>query len=237
VARAARPRTGATLDADGLPVLDEAMSAAWCAEARAHGQPSSEEWVKLVVQLRHAAEIGRGDKSNPNLPPAMTASEYAMRAVVAFLQPHPAIRRHGADQPLTELLGAIGDLAVGLVSPMFRPKQKPAHRPPVGQVDAMLMAMAASAVSLLMQTGERRNTATQRVASTLGEEPSTVLDWRARILKRKRVPALAIEHYWAKLPPEYGDTKAEQAANLLRWLEQFGAHLHAREEKGTNPPS
>jgi hypothetical protein len=214
-------------DPEGLPTIDDETLKTWRAEALPE-QPKPEDWADLVTMLRWAGEIERRGGRNAKLPKGMTAPEYQLRFLVAFLERQPAVRRHGAAAPLARLLAAIGDLAEGKVPTMFQPTARPSRRPQMAQIEAMVRGVASRAMSLLIQAGQTEKFAAQRVAAVLGEKPEIVQGWRKSITRKRPTSPLAREHYQASLPPEAGDTSASQAEFLLKALKANAETLRAR---------
>ncbi len=97
-----------SVDGDGLPFPDDAKLAQLQAEGLSN-PPRPEDWAGLTAMLRHAAEIGRSGKSNPDLPPGMTEIQMSLRAVVEFLQRKPILMDEDAVGPLLRLEIAIVD--------------------------------------------------------------------------------------------------------------------------------
>jgi hypothetical protein len=215
------------LNPDGLPVIDNETLQAWMAQALAE-PPKVKDWAELVVQLRWAVEIERRGHQNAKLPPGMTATEYQLRAVVRFLDQQPALKPEKA--PLGRLLGAIGDLAHGLTSPMLKPVVRPARRPEMAQIEAMIRGLAAKALSLLMAAGQAKEQASRRIAAVLGERPETIRAWHQSIGRSRPTSPLSAEHYWAALPPEAGDAPALQAEFLLSRLHKHASSLRAAQK-------
>jgi hypothetical protein len=209
------------LDGDGVPFPDEETLNAWRAQAITE-QPNSRDWAELVVMLRWATELERPGATNPRLPAGMTAPEYALRAVLHFLERQPSVMRHSALAPLLRLRGAIVDLADGRISPLLKPVARPVGNPGKGQHEAFRMGMAARTMSELMEGGASEHDAARRVARALGGKISgvTVRNWRARLNEGhgSGAPQAAIEHYRAPLPPGLGDTPKLRGENLLKRL-------------------
>lgn len=216
------PRNGKNRNGDGLPFPDDATLAKLGAEART-ARPKASQWGPLVALLRWAAEQEKLGVEDPALPPGMTWAESQLRTVCSFLQQQDCLMRHGSLAPLVRLLGEIGDLAKGRVSPMFKPRKRGPGRPRKGASEMMIMGLAARTVSELHEAGDSIPTAIQTVAAALGRRiPSGMLkDWREQIMGQT-APKEAIEHYLAALPSDAGKTPRQRANTLLNALRRRG---------------
>jgi hypothetical protein len=189
------------------------------------------------VTLRCIAEIERRGLRNAELPPGVTGPERAQRAVLRFLQQQDCVMQHNAAAPILRLNSAISDLADGRVSPMFRPVNRRPGRRTTSRVEALIMGMAARAMSELMEAGATLDEAARQVAQAIRAggvighkkiSAATVKNWRARIMEGPgAAPPEAIAHFREPLWPDA--TAARRGKNLLTVLRQAGARL-GREE-------
>ncbi len=219
------PPQSPDIDEDGLPFPSDKDLAQLQADGLAN-PPALDDWADFTSMLRHAAAIGRSGKSNPQLPPGMTEIEMSLRTVVGFLQKQPLLMGEAAVGPLLRLHGAISDLAIGKISPLFKPAKRPANNPGKGGGDSMIMGMAAKTMSMLMESGSSEVTAAQKVAAALranggdysGIRGSTVKGWRDRIRVGPggKAPDMAIQHYQTALPDGMTATWLLDALRKLR---------------------
>jgi hypothetical protein len=214
---------GARLDGDGLPYPSDQKLLQLRTEGLAH-PPQPSDWAHLTAMLRHAAEMGRKGVGHPDLPPGMTEIQKSLFAVIEFLQKQPVLMHDDAVGPLLRLQSAILDLANGKASPLFKPVTRKAGSPGIGSGEAMVIGLAAKAMSLLMEAGEDKKAASLKVAIALrasggnykDTKAKTVADWRDRIHEGAgsgRISDLAIETY--NHPLEVG-TKAAHLLGALR---------------------
>ena len=124
--------------------------------------------------------------------------------------------------PLLQLQAAIVDLADGRVSPMFKPRERPNRHPGKRQTDAFLMAMAARAMSELMEGGASEAAAALKVARALGGKASTIKNWRDRLNQGPGpgAPQAAVDHYRAPLPSWPGSTGTQRGERLLALMKE-----------------
>ena len=183
---------------------DSEMVARWRLEAAATA-PVKDTWAELVVALRSSGEIDRRGLADPALPKGLSAPEYALRVVLAFLSQQPYIVAHGADVPLLRLYAALVDIADGRSPPMLKPQSRGAGHPGLSQEDSFLQGTAARAMDLLIRAGNSQTKAAELVAGALGSDykASTVKRWRDRLNERhgESPKSLAYQHYMAPLPP------------------------------------
>jgi hypothetical protein len=224
-------RAAEELDEDGLPRPDDATLAALRAEAKRE-PPSPDFWADLYASLVWAAELERCGARNAELPEGATTSEYALHAVIAFLQATPSLNRLAAIGPLLRLDTALVELADGRVSPMFKPVKKRGGSPGAG-VPPVAIGLAARAMDELIRAGSGRSEAARQVAIALQTagyrrvSAKTVANWRDGCNEGPggRVPGDAVKSFRDPLPPGMGDTPARRAASLLERLKRARALL------------
>lgn len=144
-----------------------------------------------------------------------------IRVIDLVLELHP-------DQPslplsLSQLLLALKDLDRGAVSPLLTP-EKTSARPPDRFNEVFLRAVAAAAMTVLVDGGVRRDDASQYVAHSMrkmgyrlrGNAPDAkqIARWRATLMGKKRSDAKDVKRYQDALI-EMKDKEPYQAADIL----------------------
>ena len=204
--------------AQNMPMIDDATTEAWVAEAIENPLPPA-SWVDLTIQLRALAQSSNPDET------LLTAG--ALLRVVSVLEEQAIFIRHPeAIVALKRLSGALFDLRHGTVHPMFKPPTQ--GRPPSGSAKSVTQGTAARAMSELMKGGMPQRDAAQAVAGALRGHKglgtvtaAKVTNWRARIEEGEGpggVVNAALYAYRRPLPADMGATALERGKALLAEL-------------------
>ncbi len=195
--------------------------------------PNPLDWGKLVLTIQKIAELDRnGNLDKSKLSRGFDAMEQAAHYVIKFLYQQSAFsgERMGDLEPLMRLREGLTDIRRGWQPPIFsRAAQGPRQGPRKGMDSEMMKATAARTLSLLMAGKKDVDRAAQKVAAALrrrGAEAitgKTIKNWRETLEKGSGPGAsdAALFAYKRPLPPEFGSIPADQAARLLRVLQEW----------------
>ena len=208
--------------------VDADTAQRWAEEAL-HSLPSAESWMKLMLDLRGCAGWYRHEEKNSPQENKLQYPNYAFQKIINFLSQQPHFLEKPNDlEPLMLLHAALVDLSRGRVAPLLAPPKK-AGNPGEGMAYEISKALAARAMSELMEGGVSTKEAARRVVSKLGNfygkgrvPASRLTNWRARLEQgpgdglASDGPALFA--YRQKLPLDYGNTPIERAMRIIEDL-------------------
>lgn len=218
------------LDQDGLPILTPEAAQLWFRSAL-NDLPRPEVLAGALVHIRRAAELEKLNLQAADLPTGMTAVSQSITAILGLLGSIPTIQARKDIAPLMRLLAHIEDLRTGRVGPMFKPRvRKRGRSSPVN--DALIQGYAARTMDLLIQGGEKAETAAKLVAAALrkgrsdlrGLSRQKVTNWRYRLMQGPGAgaPAVALQIFNQPLPAGFDGPPSEVARRLLKQLESRG---------------
>jgi len=218
-------------DADGVPLPDPELTKKW-REAALRDLPTPQEFADLIAAMRWGAELDRIGAANKELPDRVTSIEYMLRMLTTFFSASRVLEGNGI-APLIRLHAAIVDLANGRQSELLVPVIKKPGHPGKGVTHALTQALAARALSELVDSGEPLDQAANRVAQALRKgrkdmhdvTGTKVKNWRARLQEgpgARGVSDDALKHYLAPLPANFGSTSKMRGENLLKVFRERG---------------
>jgi hypothetical protein len=191
--------------------------------------PTDDEWRSMVGHLRFVWHPQRKGSYDPRLSDQQHLVVTFANILATFFMRIPAMKDEGLHQPLALLVTAFNDLAAGKVPDLFKPVQKPSHRPKNQQIDDIIKGKAARVLDLLIQAGTSEDEAGRSVARVLDNagvrgakrmSASTIINWRNRCNEGPgAVSGITLAHFRDQMPGEAGNSAAEQAAYLNRELQ------------------
>ena len=205
--------------AQNMPMIDDATTEAWVAEAIENPLPLA-SWIDLTFQLRAVAHGGAKDET--------VLATAALHRIVAILEEQTIfIRDPEALIALKRLQGAMFGLWKGEVHPMFRPPPT-LGRPKIGDTKSQMRGTAARAMSELMAGGMAKHDAALAVANALRGHKrlgtvtaNVVTRWRARIEEGEGAPGVTdatLTAYRQPIPADMGATPLERGRALIAEL-------------------
>lgn len=192
--------------------------------------PSPDDVAEMIAYIRANAAVDREVWSKREPPDELSAVQGCLVGVLRLLEKQPGLMERGDLAPLLRLNGALSDLTVGRVSTLFKPAKKAGR--PVSSQRELLQAIAARALSELIQAGEDRDQAASRIARALKAKrrdmsdvsATTVVNWRQRLMQGPGPGASedAAQQYCMPLPDHFGETPKSRGEALLKKLARRG---------------
>lgn len=183
--------------------------------------PDPEAWRALIMELRREAVLSQHQRPTGALPDGFEAAARSVTACERFFRAVAGNAR--VSEALRALSVALWSMPDGCRPEMFAFKRR--GRPPTSPRSALVQAVAARAVTELMNAGEERlEVAAARVERALGGQirARQILSRREKMMEGpgSDVSAYAIDFYRQDLPLQAGTTSQARAKHLLAWLTQ-----------------
>jgi hypothetical protein len=189
--------------------------------------PARSDVAEMIAFISTAATRERDNGSKGKAPDEREAIELCLQAVLRFLMKQPGLMERGDYQPLMRLNAALCDLKVGKSSELFEPAKKPKGGHPGGGITYdHLKGIAAQALSRLIEAGDDKKEAAERVARSCPKNmgkvnAKKVINWRALLMMGVGPGAseIAVQSF---LDPVPGSTPRAQGELILKILAKRG---------------
>lgn len=193
--------------------------------------PSPDDVAEMIAHIRANAAVDREVWSKREPPDELSAVQGCLLGVLLLLEKQPGLMERGDLAPLLRLNAALSDLGVGKVATFLKPAKK-IGRPSVGSRREILQALAARALSELIEAGDDQDQAASRIVRALKAKrrdmgdvsAATVVNWRERLIQGpgRGASEEAVQQYNMSLPDRFDETPRLRGEALLKALAKRG---------------